>query len=1026
MWDNLIQAESHMVTFQEILKRLSTFWEKQGCIIHQGYDMEVGAGTFNPATFLRCLGPEPYKAAYVEPCRRPTDGRYGQNPNRVQHYFQFQVMLKPSPENIQDLYLKSLEAIGFNLSDHDIRFVHDDWEQPTIGAWGLGWEVWMDGMEITQFTYFQCVGGVELKPVTGEITYGTERLALYLQKAKSIFDIQWTDSVTYGDIYLQNEIDWSHYNFENATTEMWFRHFDDYENEAKKLIELNLPIPAYDFVMKASHAFNLLGARGVISVTERAGYIGRIRDLAREVAETYLKSRKKLGYPLHKKFLENQSKKIPESLLIEIPQRLIDADPASNEDFLLEIGTEELPATFVPIGCQNLKKDITALLQSEGIAFENMKTYGTPRRLTLHIEKLHLGKSSSTDEKRGPAIAQSFNEDGTLKPAGIGFFRSINKEAVNLDTIKQGLDNTLLIKNIKGTDYLFATIKIDGISTAKLLQEKLPGLIVNLDFPKKMRWGNSDISFARPIHSIVALFGQDIIPFNVGNVISNNTSFGHRQLQPFNFTVATPSAYLGTLKEYFVMADMEERYKEINRQLDTLELTLNAKIICRDKVIPQVLNLVEWPELTVATFDKGFLKIPKEVLISEMVEHQKYFPVEGHDGNLTNHFVITANTHPTDQIREGNQKVLSARLADGVFLYEQGLKEPLEKYNEKLKSVTFQKNLGTVYDKVLRIEAHAKILHQMLKIGDLAKVSRAAQLSKADLATEMVFEFPDLQGTIGKYYALYSGEDREVAVAIEEQWMPRGEHGELPKTATGKILSLSDKIDNLIGCYIADLKPTSSSDPYALRRQTLGIIKMLIDGKHHLTLMPLLDKCFDHFPEKLVKNKQALLKEIELFVLNRIKTVFLDDGFAKDEIEASLGSGFTDIYDAHCKVLALKQFRGSGLRFSKLFEVYKRAKGQLANRKVAEFKTELLVEPAEKQLTQLLSEMEPGFDRALNECDYKKAYELIANLQEPLARLFEEVKILADDEKIQDNRIALLARIFKLFEKLLDFSKIQE
>jgi glycyl-tRNA synthetase len=1013
-----------MVTFQEILKRLSSFWEKQGCIIHQGYDMEVGAGTFNPATFLRCLGPEPYKAAYIEPCRRPTDGRYGQNPNRVQHYFQFQVMLKPSPQNIQQLYLESLEAIGFDLSKHDIRFVHDDWEQPTIGAWGLGWEVWMDGMEITQFTYFQSVGGIDLKPITGEITYGTERLALYLQKVKSIFDIQWNDHVTYGDIYLQNEIDWSHYNFEAAETEMWFRHFDDFEKEANKLIGLNLPIPAYDFVMKASHAFNILGARGVISVTERAGYIARIRDLSKAVAVSYLKSRETLKYPLSDKFKKTETIS-SDSLLMHLAENLIQPNPELEEDFLLEIGCEELPATFVPIGCQNLKKDVEHLLDTEGISYKALKVYGTPRRLTLYIEKLKLGKAASKEEKKGPAISISFNEDGTPKTAAIGFLKSVHKANINLNSIREGLDPDLSIKEIKGVEYIYASLKIKPVATAKLLQDKLPSIIQNLEFPKRMRWGNSDILFARPIHSIVSLFGSSIIAFNVGNVISNNTSFGHRQLQPFNFTINHPQDYLTTLKEYFVMADMEERKNAINSQLDALEKTLHATIICRDKVIPQVLNLVEWPELTVATFDESFLKIPKEVLISEMVEHQKYFPVLNDDGKLVNKFVITANTHPTDQIREGNQKVLSARLSDGVFLYNQGLKEPLEKYNEKLKSVTFQKLLGTVFDKVERIQSHAKLLQKTLNISDLEKVTRAAILSKADLATEMVFEFPDLQGTIGKYYAEAGHENLEVATAIDEQWMPRGENGELPKTETGTILSLSDKLDNLIGCYIADLKPTSSSDPYALRRQTLGIIKILINGKYRVEIMPLLEQCFDNFPEKLRANKQILVKEMETFIVNRIKTVFLDDGFTKDEIEASLGSGFTDIYDAHCKVSALKDFRQSDARFFKLFEVYKRAKGQLANHKNMTFSEEFLIEPAEKELHLALNGVIPQFDNALQSHDYKKAYELIAGLQEPLATLFEQVKILDDNAEIKNNRLGLLERVFKLFERLLDFSKIQ-
>lgn len=1011
-----------MITYQEILKRLSSFWGSQGCIIHQSYDLEVGAGTFNPATFLRCLGPEPYKAAYIEACRRPADGRYGQNPNRVQHYFQFQVMLKPSPENIQDLYLKSLEAVGFNLSDHDIRFVHDDWEQPTIGASGLGWEVWMDGMEISQFTYFQIVGGVELKPITGEITYGTERLALYLQKAKSIFDLQWSDDLTYGDIYHQNEVDWSHYNFEEASTEMWQRHFDDYEKEAQKLIALGLPVPAYDFVMKASHAFNILGARGVISVTARAGYIARIRELSRQVAMSYIKFREKLHHPLKHKFANSHAvEAVP---LMEMSKSLRNGNPLKKEDFLLEIGTEELPATFVQIGCQNLKKEFTKLLNDEGISFKEIKTYGTPRRLSLIAFELALGKEAKVEEKRGPSVSQAFNSDGSLTPAGAGFFRSTHKEETSLDAVRGGLDPSLTIKNIKGTDYLFANLKVDAVSTATLLQKKLPDLIKNLDFPKKMRWGNSDISFARPIHSIVALFGEEIIPFALGNVISNNTSSGHRQLQPFSFTINHPNEYLSLLKEYFVMADIEERKQEIIKQLGVIEKSLNASIICQDEVIPQVVNLVEWPELTVSEFDPAFLEVPKEVLISEMVVHQRYFPVMGQDGKLMNRFVITANTHPTDEIREGNQKVLSARLKDGVFLYNQGLKVPLESFNEKLKNIVFQKKLGSVFNKVERLILHATYLQKLLNISSLEKVSRSATLSKADLATEMVFEFPDLQGTIGKYYALSLGEDKEVADSLEEQWMPKGEQGGLPTTSTGTILSLSDKIDNIIGCYIADLKPSSSSDPHALRRQSLGIIKMLIEGKYHVSLISIFESCFDHFPKDLTSNKEVLLKEVESFMQARVKTVFLEEGFAKDEIEASLSNGCTDVYDAYCKVSALREFRQSGNAFSKLFEVYKRAKGQLAGQPLKHLSKDLLNEPAEKNLAAVLTEIEPEFAKYLSTHDYKKAYDLIAKLQEPLALFFDQVKVLADDQNLKNNRLALLNKVFQLFDKLLDFGKI--
>jgi len=287
-----------MLSFQQLILRLNDFWDKRGCALLQPYDMEVGAGTFHTATFLRAIGPEPWKAAYVQPSRRPKDGRYGENPNRLQHYYQYQVALKPSPPDIQELYLDSLKALGINPMEHDIRFVEDDWESPTLGAWGLGWEVWLDGMEVTQFTYFQEVGSLPCKPVLGEITYGLERLAMYLQGKDSIFDLVWTPGVTYRDVYHQNEVEQSRYNFELSNVELLFDLFKNFEQEAKRLIDAQCVLPAYEMVLKSSHTFNLLDARGAISVTERAAYIGRVRALARGVAQGYYESRERLGFPM--------------------------------------------------------------------------------------------------------------------------------------------------------------------------------------------------------------------------------------------------------------------------------------------------------------------------------------------------------------------------------------------------------------------------------------------------------------------------------------------------------------------------------------------------------------------------------------------------------------------------------------------------------------------------------------------------------------------------------------------------------
>lgn len=307
------QTTPDVSTFQGLVLALQQFWSRQGCVILQPLDMEVGAGTFHPATFLRAIGPETWNSAYVQPCRRPTDGRYGENPNRLQHYYQFQVVLKPSPENIQDLYLDSLRELGIDPKVHDIRFVEDNWESPTLGAWGLGWEIWLNGMEVTQFTYFQQVGGLECYPVTGEITYGLERIAMYLQGVDSIYDLVWTEGpegkVTYGDVFHQNEVEMSTFNFEEANVDFMFQSFDTYERESQRLIEKGLPLPAYEMVMKASHAFNLLDARHAISVTERQRFILRVRTLSRAVAQAYFDSRLALGFPLAPAHLAEEVKK---------------------------------------------------------------------------------------------------------------------------------------------------------------------------------------------------------------------------------------------------------------------------------------------------------------------------------------------------------------------------------------------------------------------------------------------------------------------------------------------------------------------------------------------------------------------------------------------------------------------------------------------------------------------------------------------------------------------------------------------
>eukprot|EP01041_Mallomonas_annulata_P016175 gene16174-33922_t len=377
-----------MLSFQDIILTLQSYWAKQGCALLQPYDMEVGAGTSHTATFLRALGPEPWKAAYVQPSRRPKDGRYGENPNRLQHYYQYQVVLKPAPANILELYLGSLEALGFDLKQNDIRFVEDDWESPTLGAWGLGWEVWLNGMEVTQFTYFQQVGGIDCKPATGEITYGLERLAMYLQGVDNVYNLKWTDTLSYGDVYKQNEVEQSTYNFEHSDADFLFTAFNAHEKQAKYLMEQQLALPAYEQVLKAAHSFNLLDARGAISVTERAAYIGRIRNLARAVAQSYYESRERLGFPMApREWVEQMTKKLPPKAL----QKLGDAFATVLGDQLKALGLASAASVVTP--------------------------FASPRRLAAHVTAVADKAADKAVQQKLMPVTVGLDASGNASPA---------------------------------------------------------------------------------------------------------------------------------------------------------------------------------------------------------------------------------------------------------------------------------------------------------------------------------------------------------------------------------------------------------------------------------------------------------------------------------------------------------------------------------------------------------------------------------------------------------------------------------
>lgn len=984
-----------MLTFEQIIERLNTFWVKQNCIIHQGYDLEVGAGIFNPATFLHCLGKEPYRAAYIESCRRPKDRR---DKDRLQISHQYQVIIKPPPTDTRTLYLQSLLGLNLDMKKSDIRFVHNDWEISSLGVSGLGWKVWCNGMEITQFTYLQTVGDIALKPISVEITYDLEKLALFLQNKTAVFDIQYNHLFTLRDLFLQNEVEWSHYHLTEASVPMWLRHFRDYEQEIKNLIKNNLPIPAYDFVIKASHAFNLLDARGAICYTQRNSYIRKIRDLTHLVAKAIISRQVCLTTPS----ISTKS----------ITQKNPCFNPKSTRDFLLEIGSEQLPASFVPIGCLYLEKTMRNLLEASALEFEELQVFGTPQRLSILVKSLVEGTESVKEQIKGPSITVAFDKKGNLTKEGKGFLQACNIAFCTLAEVLQEETQNLYFIPINGVQYLIATVYVKGSSTYALLQKKLPSLIMNIDFPKKMYWEDSSIKYARPIRWILALFGTQVISFNLGRIQSGNLSFGHFQLKPACFEIKHPKYYLSDLKSHYVLADIEERKQCIEKQIKVLEHQIKGYAIEQNKVLPEVLHLTEWPTLILGFFDAKFLRIPQEILISQIIKHLKYFPITDRHGQLMNAFIITIDNQPNLTIQLGNEKELLFRLSNRIVLYEKEVHIPLELSYYKLQEISYQQNCKNLWNKVERLILIATTFQQYLKVSEYAHVQRAALLSKSDFCSALVDESPDLQGIIGKHYALAQNEQHQVAVALEEQWMPRSTY-DVPKTPTGIILSLSDKIDDLLSFY------STSRDLYPLRKQAVGIIRILLKNKMSCNLQALLLKACQAFP---IINKKKATQVIISFINTRKKLTFEELGFRKDEIDAIAKISPYDPFDQLCRLEAFYSFRKSQKNFSCLIKTYKRIKGYIQHDSPT-FQQKLMIESAEKKILQEYILIHKRWPKFLQQKQYLEALKSLTELQKPLEEFFKTVIILTDDLVLRGNRIAFLKKLIKLFESLIDCSK---
>ncbi len=990
--------------FQSIIMTLQDFWAERNCLIWQPYYSQVGAGTMNPATFLRVLGPEPWKVAYVEPSIRPDDGRYGDNPNRLQQFYQFQVILKPDPGNPQEIYLSSLKALGIDPDQHDIRFVEDNWQQPAIGAWGLGWEVWLDGQEITQFTYFQQCGGLDLDPVSVEITYGLERIAMTLQGVRHFKDIRWNPERTYGDVNLMGEREHSTYYFDVADVDRMRAMYNIYEKEAELAIAHGLVLPAHDYVLKTSHTFNILDTRGAVGVTERQELFGRTRDLARRVAETYVAQRRQAEFPW---LVEGE---VESAAVRQEAPRAITAAKAS---FLFEVGTEELPPSQLAWALAQLEETVPALLDELRLAHGAIRILGTPRRLVVSVAELATRQPDRSLEVKGPPAGRAFDADGNPTRAAEGFARS------------KGLDvSDLQVETIDGGEYVVARVDEPGRPAVDVLSEALPDLIAVIRFTKSMRWNESGVAFSRPIRWLLALLDGVVVPFEYAGYQSGRETRGLRFVSPQKFDVASPGEYFEKMEGQGIILDPETRQAAIRQQAEAIAASVGGRIGDDPALLAEVTNMVERPTAFLGEFDPSYVEIlPPEALISVMRKHQRYIVVEDEDGNLMPYFIGVRNggEEHLDLVADGNEQVILARFADARFFVEKDLRRPLADFVPELETLTFQAELGSFLDKTRRIHALVADLAPMLGLtaDEQAAAERAAELCKADLATSMVVEMTSLQGIMGRYYAIHSGEPKPVADAIFEHYLPRSADDKLPASKPGLAVGLADRLDSLMGLFAVGLAPTGTKDPFAQRRAALGICQNLIAWERHFDLQ-----------EGLALAARVLAVEVSAedrmacldFIQGRLRVMLLDMGFNYDVVDAALAARGHDPYGALLAVRSLTDWVSRD-EWDEILPAFSRCVRITRDLdEVYEVDSAGLQEASEKALLDAIQKAQAEMGDADTVDAFLTAF---VPLVPVINRFFDDVLVMDEDEAVRRNRLALLQQVVALADGAADLSQLE-
>lgn len=683
------------------------------------------------------------------------------------------------------------------------------------------------------------------------------------------------------------------------------------------------------------------------------------------------------------------------------------------QDFLLELGFEELPARFVQSTLNALSQTIQAGLEKERLAHGEVSLYGTPRRLAVLIKDLQLQQEDQVLEVKGPPKNIAYDTEGQLTKAGQGFLRSQGVEA-----------DAVFIKEFQGADYVYIKKEVKGKQTSALIKPLLEDIIANLHFPKNMRWGDYDLRFARPLRWIVCLLGEEVIPLEVGPVRADRITFGHRQLSQGPIVVSKPADYLPSLKDGYVLADMTERKELIRRQIVELAKEKNAVVTEDGDLLDEVLHLVEYPTAFCGRFAEEYLELPSEVLEMTMKSHQRYFPLEDGDGGLLPGFIGIRNgaDNHLETVIAGNEKVLSARLADARFFYDEDQNTPLADNVAKLENVVFQEGLGSMGDKVARIEAISAGLTRLLGFSQHTEaILRTAKLSKADLVTQMVNEFPELQGVMGEKYALLQGEEPDVAVGIREHYLPRFAGDDLPQTPAGIVVSLADKFDTLVGYFALGKIPTGSQDPFALRRQAQGVVQILLNGQC-LALGSVIDLVGAEYAKFGVQLSEEAKMELLEFFRARLRVLLLDQGYAYDLVDAVLASGEDRLSELQKRVKSLAEFRVTP-QFDNLITGFDRVEN-LARKAEGTELNQAVMQAADQEFYQAMTEIKGRCEAKMAEGDYSGYLRALADFRAPIDRFFTDVMIMDEDLQIRSNRLALLQAALALYAAYGDFKQI--